>query len=241
MYCLYSVFFSFRTPYTSFPGTFVFFVVLNPPNPIIFRIIASSGSSSAFAPLVSTCIFSASLPPFVSAGGFDEGCDDTGLASLRLLAGLEVSCGLATRGPRGGERARVLVLVPFRAGERERVRCLSDLGGGSSRSVSPLVHSYLGGVDDHKPLRDRWRSRLAVRSRSLRSLPSRPCLSLSLSLSLSLPPPLDRGSPLSLDRLRSRRLSIVSRDLDRRLRSSRPCDFASSCRPSRSRSVALPL
>ncbi len=135
MYCRYSVFFSLRTPDTSFPGTFVFFVVLNPPNPIVFRIIAPSGSSSAS---VSTCIFSASSPPpFESAAGFDEGCEGAGLASLWLLAGLEGSWGFATRAARGGERARVfvLVLVPFRAGERERVRCRSGFGGGSSRGV----------------------------------------------------------------------------------------------------------
>ena len=47
MYCLYSVFFSFRTAYTSFPGTFVFFVVLNPAKPIMARICAISGSESS--------------------------------------------------------------------------------------------------------------------------------------------------------------------------------------------------
>ena len=55
MYCLYSVFFSFLTPYTLFPGTFVCFVVLNPTNPIAILIAFVSSSSSG----VSTSILSA--------------------------------------------------------------------------------------------------------------------------------------------------------------------------------------
>jgi hypothetical protein len=45
MYCLYSVFLSFLTPYNlSFPGTFVFFVLLNPTKPINLFIAVSSSS-----------------------------------------------------------------------------------------------------------------------------------------------------------------------------------------------------
>ena len=46
MYCRYSVFFSFLTAYTLFPGTFVFCVVLNVAKPIVFRNRAVSGSES---------------------------------------------------------------------------------------------------------------------------------------------------------------------------------------------------
>ena len=46
IYCLYSVFFSFLTPYTLFPFTCLFFVDLKPANPIARLISATSGSES---------------------------------------------------------------------------------------------------------------------------------------------------------------------------------------------------
>ena len=49
MYCLHSAFLSFRTPYTSFPGTFVFFVDRKAPKPIVLRISALSPPSRAGA------------------------------------------------------------------------------------------------------------------------------------------------------------------------------------------------
>ena len=65
-----------------------------------------------------------------AGGALDDGCEGMGLEVSRGL-----SLSLSVRGPRGGERVRMLVLVvlvPLRAGERERVRCLSGRGGGSS-------------------------------------------------------------------------------------------------------------
>lgn len=48
MYCLYSVFLSFLTPYSlSLPGTFVFFVLLKPLKPINLFIAVSSSSSGS--------------------------------------------------------------------------------------------------------------------------------------------------------------------------------------------------
>ena len=62
MYCLYSVFFSFRTPYTLFPFTFVFFVDLKPANPIIRLNATVSGSESSSG--VSTAIVSTPFTVF---------------------------------------------------------------------------------------------------------------------------------------------------------------------------------
>ena len=61
MYCRYSVFFSFRTPYTLLPLTLVFFVDLKPANPIIRLKAAVSGSESS-SPL-STTMASAPFDP----------------------------------------------------------------------------------------------------------------------------------------------------------------------------------
>ena len=133
MYCLYSVFFSFLTAYTLFPGTFVFFVDLKPANPIIFRIIASSGSSSStsfasfdFVPFVvfkvSICILSGPAAivvlAFGPAGGFELGWE--GPVEVCFGGGLCDFLEASIRGLGGEEGMRAL--VPLRAGERDRVR-----------------------------------------------------------------------------------------------------------------------
>lgn len=113
MYCLYSVFFSFRTPYTSFPGTCVFFVLLNRLKPMYFRMTASISSSSTGPSSTSISSFDES---FTSAAPFD--CNRE---SRR-------SCLRSTLDPRGGG-VLDLSLVLFRIGERERSRSLSPLAG----------------------------------------------------------------------------------------------------------------
>ena len=73
MYCRYSVFFSLRTPYTLFPGTLVFFVLLNLVKPMLRRIISST-SSSPTGPSLSTSISSLErvAPDFASAAPLVE-------------------------------------------------------------------------------------------------------------------------------------------------------------------------
>lgn len=222
IYCLYSVFFSFRTPYTLFPFTLVFFVDLNPVNPIALRISATSGSDSASRSIRSVfpggfdCAVEAVVvvAPLASPLGLGEegraggGAFEGGaLAERGPVGGARLEGGLGDRGGldgRGGERARGRVVVWSFRGERER----SSASSGSALAVS---FSCLESV--YQPRRDRCFSRLLLRSLSLRSLaPSR-------SSSLCLRPPLSLEwlrslrafSGRSRDRLLSRRLSL---DLD---------------------------
>ena len=202
IYCLYSVFFSFLTPDTLFPFTFVFFVDLNPVKPIALRISAISGSESASTSMASFSCFAAGsveeVVPLTLAVGLESlsvlllgGClDDEFLVKARgpvggarSEAGLEG--GLRDRGTledRGGVRVRVRAEVCSLRGERDRER--RD-GGSSAVLVSP-PHTYLRGAPMHQPRRDLCFSLLLLRSLSLLSLiPSR-------SASLGLRAPLSR-------------------------------------------------
>lgn len=132
MYCRYSVFFSFRTAYTSFPGTFVFFVLLKLANPIIRRIIAASGSESS-----STSIFEGASAALGLAGVeevvplvFGKGVVALGPFGAALVGGGERDVRDDLVGPEGGglddepgggERVRIDALGS-RAGDRERER-----------------------------------------------------------------------------------------------------------------------
>ena len=69
---------------------------------------------------------------FETVGGFELGCE--GPVEVCFGGGLCDFLAASTRGFRGGERTRVLVLL--RAGERDRVRWRFGRGGGSSARVS---------------------------------------------------------------------------------------------------------
>lgn len=119
IYCLYSVFFSFLTPYTLFPFTLVFFVDLNPVNPIAFRISATSGSESSSTSMASlSCTLEGSLEltaPFVLGGlGVESAVGRGGLAGAVL----------EERGPVGGAR----LVLSFETGLRDRAG-LIERGG----------------------------------------------------------------------------------------------------------------
>lgn len=225
IYCLYSVFFSFLTPNALFPGTFVFFVVLNVAKPIIFRIRAISGSESTSMAVVELGLVVGDLVPLVPlvAGGGLSAMEVWGLRSKFDRAGFRGSAGGWGFGGGGfvvGFRGWVLAGVAFDngspGGERVRVEGLSLRGGERERvrwRVSSLTYQYILAHSSRSPFcsprRDLCLSLLVVRSLSLLSL------SPPLSPFLYLPPPLSR------DRLLSRLFSVLSLDLDLRLPSSR--------------------
>ena len=112
IYCLYSVFFSFLTPETLFPFTFVFFVDVNPVNPIALRISAISGSESASTSMASfACAVRGSaegLVPLTLAAGLEE-------VSAAGGGALDGGFLVKARGPVGGARS----LVGFEGGLRD--------------------------------------------------------------------------------------------------------------------------
>jgi len=197
IYCLYSVFFSFRIPDTLFPFTFVFFVDLNPVNPIAFLIAAISGSESTSISFVEAFGSGVTEAPLVTfevpfAGGRGDLDDGGGMAEPRGPVGGAPGRGLSAAGLWGGLRDRVRpderggVRMRVRAGglslrgEAERLRGRSGrLDGGSSvERISNIHHSFGDMYDLYKPLRDLCLSLLLLRS------------SCRLSLAPSLPPSL---------------------------------------------------
>jgi hypothetical protein len=121
IYCLYSVFFSFLTPYIWLPGTFLLCVVLKPVKPIIFLSRASSSSSSiAIASPLGTGLLSF----FFSGSGLTFGLESSGsgLIISRSPRSLSRIRSWSDLDGRAGDLVRVVALLPFFRGERDRER-----------------------------------------------------------------------------------------------------------------------
>lgn len=188
IYCLYSVFFSFRTPYTLLPFTFVFFVDLNPVKPIARRISAISGSESRSISSLEG-LGAVPLVGLEDGGGEGEGrgafCEERGPVGGAVGRGGCLGGGLMDLGgleERGGVRVRVRVEVGSLRGEADRLRVRLD-GGSSGRGVSISVHVEVDAM--HSPRLGLCLCLLLLLSLSLLSLtpfrsPSR-CRLLSLS------------------------------------------------------------
>lgn len=161
MYCLYSAFFSFLTPYTLFPGTFVCFVLRNPEKPIIFRISIISGSSSTSIASVSLDVVTVEGALDAGTGGpvDEEGPFGFGAAEFELLeSSFEfVGAGFWDRGPVGGAVADGLPLV-LASGSGD-LESLGFEGRRGERVRAPEGLSRTG---------DRDRERECVRGRSER-------------------------------------------------------------------------
>jgi hypothetical protein len=168
IYCLYSVFFSFLTPETSFPFTFVFFVDANPANPIARLIAAISGSESTSMLSSSAEAFGSGVTeeaaplvgfevPFLSGGREGVG-GGGGLAELRGPVGGMLGRGRSEAGlggglrdrvrleGRGGVRVRVLAGGRSLRGEAERVRGRSGRRDGGSSCSGLLTIPQLIGI-----------------------------------------------------------------------------------------------